>query len=83
MVLLDGTRVSGAETLERDLSEVGAAYRFSIQCAPNNTMLLRWVSGIVGDDGRVAYRAGSADFRGGSLTAARSENSTQETFWYR
>ena len=83
MVLLDGAQVADAETLERELSEVGAAYRFSIQCAPSNTMLLRWVSGLVGDDGRVAYRAGSADFRSGSMTEVRSENSTQETFWYR
>lgn len=83
VVLLNGAQVAGAETLERELSEVGAAYRFSIQCTPSNTMLLRWVSGLVGDDGRVAYRAGSADFRGGSLTEARSGDSTEETFWYR
>lgn len=83
VVLLNGAQVAGAETLERELSEVGAAYRFSIQCAPNDTMLLRWVSGLVGDDGLVAYRSGSADFRGGSLTEARSEDSTEETFWYR
>lgn len=83
VLLLDGAQVSGAETLEPELGEVGAAYRFSIQCAPSDTLLLRWVSGLVGDDGRVAYRAGSADFRGGAMTGARSEVSTEETFWYR
>lgn len=81
VVLLNGAQVVGAETLERELGEVGAAYRFSIECAPSDTMLLRWESGRVGDDGRVAYRSGSADFRGGLLTGARSEDSSEETLW--
>lgn len=82
-VILDGAQVSGADTLERELSEVRAAYRFSIQCAPSNTMLLRWVSGLAGTDGQIAYRAGFAFFRDGLLTEAQSEDSTAESFWYR
>lgn len=84
VALLNGARVAGAGTLEEELGQVGAAYRFSIQCGPGgDTMRLRWVSGLVGESGKVAYHVGSAEFRGGSLTEARSEDATEETFWYR
>ena len=32
---------------------------------------------------QVGYRAGSATFEGGALTEFRSEEASQETFWYR
>lgn len=84
-VLLNGALVRGdIRPLELELSRVGAAYRFSIQCAPESeTVLLNWVSGLVGDDGQVEHRAGFAAFRDGALTEARSEKANEETFWYR
>lgn len=84
-VLLNGRAAQGdVGPLELDLSEVGAAYRMSFHCSQNGeTMQLRWVSGLVGESGQVRYRAGSAEFRHGALVRSRSEESNEETFWYR
>ena len=84
-VLLNGRAARGElAPLELDLSEVGAAYRMSFHCSQNGeTMQLRWVSGLVGESGQVRYRAGSAEFRHGALVRSRSEESNEETFWYR
>jgi len=84
-VLLNGRAARGdVGPLELELSEVGAAYRMSFHCSQNGeTMQLRWVSGLVGERGQVRYRAGSAEFRQGALVRSRSEESNEETFWYR
>ena len=66
-----------------DLSEVRAAYRFSFLCSQSRTaMQLRWVRGLA-YQGRVTYRAGSANFRDGALTSSRSHEVNESTFWYR
>lgn len=84
-VLLSGRRPQGdLSTLEAELSQAGAAYRMAFTCSQNNeTMQLRWVSGLPGERGQIRYRAGSAMFREGSLVESRAEESTAETFWYR
>lgn len=84
-VLLNGRAARGdLGPLEAALSEVGAAYRMSFRCSRNGeTMQLRWVSGLVGERGQVRYRAGSAEFREGALVTSRSEETNEETFWYR
>ncbi|KPF75799.1 hypothetical protein IP78_13385 [Brevundimonas sp. AAP58] len=70
--------------LERELSEPAAAYRFSVLCTPNNeTLELRWVRGLADQQGQVAFRSGSAEFRDGTLIAVRSEEADSEAFWYR
>lgn len=84
-VLLNGRAPRGdVGPLELELSEVGAAYRMSFQCSQNGeTIQLSWVSGLAGERGQVRYRAGSAEFRQGALVRSVSEQSNEETFWYR
>jgi len=84
-VLLNGHRPRGdVAPLESELGEVGAAYRMSFLCSPDGeTMQFRWVSGLVQNGGQVDYGAGSAEFRRGALVRWSSEESNEETFWYR
>lgn len=84
-VLVNGRPAHGdVRPLELELSEVGAAYRMSFACSQDGELMeLRWVRGLVGEDGQVSFRAGSAAFRKGALVGSRSEETNKETFWYR
>ncbi len=84
-VTINGRPARGdLQALQRDLGEVRAAYRMSFRCAAGlETLQLIWVSGLADEQDQVRYRAGSAMFQGGALLESRSEDATEETFWYR
>lgn len=82
-VLINGRPARGnLRPLEADLSQAGAVYRMSFTCSQNQTLQLRWVSGLA-EGGQIGYRAGSATFHEGGLVESTAADATQETFWYR
>jgi len=84
-VIINGRPVRGdLQALQQDLGEMRAAYRMSFKCgADSETLQLIWFRGLADEQDQVRYRAGSAMFQGGALLESRSEEATEESFWYR
>lgn len=70
------------DPLELELGQVDAAYRMSFTCSQIETLRLRWVRGLAGQNGHVHYRVGFAIFRDGTLVESGAEEAVEETFWY-
>lgn len=86
IILINGGPTRGnTEPLEEEFGQVGAAYRFSFACSPQQpgAVDLHWVRGLVQERGRVAYRSGVAAFRDGALVHFSAGESSEDNFWYR
>ena len=84
-ILMNGKLIRGdSHQVERELSEIRAAYRFSFLCSQvGNDIQLRWVRGVADGGGNVSFRSGSASIRDGVMVSSTFEEASEESFWYR